>query len=168
MDAIVLDFGAGDDAVEGECLLEGEDKKILCTSIGYGQTMPVGWNVSNMKRTKGRIEMEQFEVVKKIDIATPKLNFCACVGREWEAVKIRCYQADGEDHFKLYLEYTLSNAVISTMMSTGGGDDLGEETITFDYSKIKWEYTQQLVDVAQAGKSAYEFDVAKAKGGAAS
>ncbi len=167
MDAIVLDFGSGDDAVEGECQLEGEVGKIMCLSFSHGVTMPMSWDVANMKRTIGKSQHNDFTITKKVDIASPKLNFYASVGREFAEVKVRVYQADGEDDFVLYQEFALTEAVMSEMSTEGGGEDSAVETINFNFTKIKWLYKKQLADVGQEGQSAYEFDLKAAKGAAA-
>lgn len=167
MDAIVLDFGSGDDAVDGECQLEGYDGKILCLGFQHGVSMPMNWDVSNMKRTVGKTMHTDFVLTKKFDISSPKLNYYCSIGREFAQVKIMCFQADGEDDFKLFIEYTLDNAIISDISITGGGSDVPIESLSLNYSKIKWLYKKQKVDSAQEGQIAYEFDMAKAKGASA-
>ncbi|MGB0683441.1 MAG: Hcp family type VI secretion system effector [Magnetovibrionaceae bacterium] len=168
MDAIVLDFGNGEDAVEGECQLEGYVGKILCLGFQHGVSMPMNWDVSNMKRTVGKTMHTDFQLTKKFEMSSPKLNYYCSIGKEFKAVKISCFQADGADDFMLFLEYTLDNVLISDLSISGGASDVPIESMSLNYSKIKWVYKKQKTDAEQEGQIAYEFDMAAAKGAAAS
>lgn len=169
MDAIVLDFGDGDDAVPGESMLEGYTDKIICLGFQHNVSMPMNWDVTNMKRTVGKTQHGDFVITKKFEISSPKINYYCSMGKEFAQVTISCFQADGgEDNFMLFCEYTLDNAIISDYSVAGGSNDIPVEQFSLNYSKIKWLYKKQKVDNEQEGQIAYEFDLAAAKGAASS
>jgi type VI secretion system secreted protein Hcp len=48
----------------------------------------------------------------------------------------------GGDKVK-YMEYKLSNCIVSSVSTNGGGGAEPNESITFNFGKIEWTYTQQ-------------------------
>lgn len=167
MDAIVFDFGS-DPKIEGECQLENYDKQIQALSFSHGVSMPMAWDVSNTKRTVGKSSHQDLTFVKKYDIGSAKLNYYCAVGKEFALVKMILLQADDAGSLKVIGEVHLTNTIISSISTSGGGGDVPIETLSLNFSKIKWVYNKQNEKGAQEGSSAYEFDLKLAKGQAAS
>ena len=60
-----------------------------------------------------------------------------------------------------YLVYTMENAIVSSVSHSGGSGDRVVETLTLNYTKIKWDYTEQKTDVGKKGNNGAVWDLAK-------
>jgi type VI secretion system secreted protein Hcp len=52
-----------------------------------------------------------------------------------------------------FMKYTLTNALISSVSVGGGGGGKPQETVTFNYTAIKWEYKLQAAAVSDSGNN---------------
>jgi type VI secretion system secreted protein Hcp len=59
-----------------------------------------------------------------------------------------------------YLVYTLENAIVSSQSLSSGGGDRPVETLTLNYTKIKWDFTQQKADTGKKGNNGAIWDLA--------
>lgn len=171
MDLMVLDFGKGADEVVGECLLKGEEKKIVIDSFAHNISMPLSQDMSNTKRTVGRAQFGELQVSKRFDSSSPKLAYFAATGKEFEKIFVRIYHADSVGDastadFKLYLTYTMHNAMISNISVSGGGGQAGE-SMSLNFTKMEWEYKVQDEKSDMKGQVAYSYDLKSNVGGAA-
>lgn len=165
MDYIILDLG---DDVKGESTLEGVEDKIVCLSYSHGVSQPLAWDVGNAKRTTGRPQHQDMVVTKLFDKASPVLNYNCCIGKAFDTAKVTIYQMDEADlKPKKYIEYEMTDAIISSV-SVGGGGGQPTETISINYSKIKWWYTAQDSNSDQQGNLAYEYDLKLGKAASSS
>ena len=88
-----------------------------------------------------RADFQDFSIVKELDKATPKLNLFCANGSHIAEVKIELCRAGGE---KIkYMEYIMSNVIVSSVSIGGGGGSLPTESVTFNFGKVEWTYTQQ-------------------------
>ncbi len=115
----------------------------------------LSYNLSVMQRPSGsastaggasseRANFSDFNIVKALDKASPKLFEACATGRHIPTVTLELCRAGG-DKLK-YMEYKLSNVIIS-MNRPGGASHADEslplEEISFNYGKIELAYTQQ-------------------------
>ncbi|MFA7431265.1 MAG: type VI secretion system tube protein Hcp [Rhodospirillaceae bacterium] len=164
MDYIILDLG---DDVKGESTLDGVTDKIVCLSYSHGVSQPLSWDVGNAKRTTGRPQHQDMVISKLYDKATPALNYNCCIGKAFATAKLTIYQMDeGDKKPKKYIEYEMTDAIISSI-SVGGGGGQPSETLSLNYSKIKWWYTAQDDSASQKGNLAYEYDLTLGKAASA-
>lgn len=161
MDYIILDLGK---EIVGESTLDSVKDKITCLSFSHGVSQPLAWDVSNSKRTTGRPRIQDIVVTKFYDKASPALNYNCCIGTAFKTATLTIYQMDEKSKEpKKYIEYTLDNAIISSV-SVGGGGGQPTETVSINFTKIKWWYMQQQDTSEQKGNLAYEYDLMTAKG----
>ena len=76
-DAIILDMGKD---LEGATQIKGYEKKIELFSYSHGVSMQVTNDVSNTERTSGKPMIQDFNVTKYLDKASPKMNQKCCEG----------------------------------------------------------------------------------------
>jgi len=88
-----------------------------------------------------RADFQDFSIVKELDKATPKLNLACGKGEHIKEVILELCRAGG-DKLK-YMEYKMSDVIVSSVSIGGGGGGLPSESVTFNYGKIEWTYTQQ-------------------------
>lgn len=162
MDAIVLDLG---DTIKGDSTLEGYADKIEIMSYSHNVAMQVTNDVSNKERTSGRPHIGEFTLTKFLDGATPTLNEYCCAGKGIPTATISVGRNSGEDDGKTMplIVYTLSNVIISNVSVSGGSGGKPVETLSLNFTKIKWELTSQKDDGTKEGTAATTWDLAANK-----
>jgi type VI secretion system secreted protein Hcp len=89
----------------------------------------------------GRVNFKEFTFFKLVDVATPALALACADGTHIDTVVLELCRAGGE---KLkFMEYKLSNCLISRVYTGGGPGELPSEIISIHYGKIEWRYTRQ-------------------------
>lgn len=149
MDVLILDCG---DDIKGECAVSGYENKIEILSYSHGVAQQITGDPSNQKRTSGKPNHQDFTVTKFFDLAScPLIN--ACNGATViPTVKVTVGQNE-KGNVNPFVIYTLTNALVSSVSVGGGGGSKPQETVTFNYSKIQWDYKQQKTNVSDAGNT---------------
>ncbi len=163
MDALILDLG---EAVEGECMLEGYTGKIEVMSYSHNVAMQVTNDVSNTERTSGKPHIGEMSLTKFLDQSTPTLNEYCCAGKNIPQATLVVGRNAAEESGKImpYITYTLTNAIISNLSVSGGSGGKPVETLSLNFTKIKWELTAQNAEGAKKGTAASAWDLAANKG----
>jgi type VI secretion system secreted protein Hcp len=159
MDAIILDLG---DDIKGECVLEGYTDKIELMSYSHNVAMQVTNDVSNKERTSGKPHIGEFTVTKFVDVSTPTLNEYCCSGKAITTATVVVGRNAAENSGKIlpFITYTLSNVLLSNVSVSGGAGGKPVETLSVNFTKIKWELTSQKDDGSKEGTAASTWDLA--------
>jgi len=162
MDAIILDLG---DTIKGDSVLEGFTDKIELMSYSHNVAMQVTNDVSNKERTSGRPHIGEFTVTKFLDGSTPTLNEYCCAGKSIPTATISVGRNSGDDSGAIVplIVYTLSNAIISNVSVSGGSGGKPVETLSLNFTAIKWELTSQKTDGTKEGTAASTWDLSNNK-----
>lgn len=159
MDVIILDCG---DAIEGECQLTDYAKKIELLSFSHGVAQQVTGDQSNSKRTSGKPNHQDFTVTKYVDLASCSLIDSCNQATVLPTVKITVGQNEA-GKVTAIITYTMTNALVSSVSVGGGGGGKPQETVTFNYTKMQWDYKQQLSNVSDAGNKSAKWSLATNK-----
>lgn len=155
MDAIFLKL----DNITGESQAKGFEKQIEIMSYSHNVAMQVTNDVSNTERTSGRAHVGEFSLTKFVDLATPVLNEYCCSGKVIPtAVLTLCRNDNG--NMLPFIVYTLSNVIISHLSVSGGSGGKPVETLSLNFTKIKWEITAQKATGEKEGNSSSVWDMA--------
>ncbi|WP_109511616.1 Hcp family type VI secretion system effector [Pseudomonas ovata] len=162
MDAIILDLGS---TIKGDSLIEGYVDKIEIMSYSHNVAMQVTNDVSNSERTSGKPHIGEFVLTKFIDSSTPDLNSYCCSGKPIPEAKITIGRNASEENGQImpFIVYTLTNVVISNVSVSGGTGGKPVETLSLNFTKIKWELTTQKDDGTKEGTAATTWDLASNK-----
>ena len=98
----------------------------------------------------GRANLADFVIVKALDKASTKIYEACCKGQHIATVAIELCHTGGAK----YLEIKLNEVIISGVDSSGnatGADSFPCETVSFNFAKITWSYTQQARADGSAG-----------------
>lgn len=138
--------------VKGESTSSQGTDMIEVLSFSHGVSMPLTFGASNTSRAHGRCQHQDFTVSKYVDLASPTLNGLACGGDDIKSITLHVFKADANSTTPIeYLTYTLENCIVTSVAVGGSGGDAPTETVTFNYSKITWNYIKQ---GAEAGGTA--------------
>jgi type VI secretion system secreted protein Hcp len=160
MDALFMDLTGS--KIDGESLISGYEKTIEVLSFSHGVAQQITGDQSNTKRTSGKPNHQDFTFTKYMDLATTMLiDFCN-QAKPIPTAKFTIGQSDSGKVTPIMV-ITMTNVVISSVSEGGGGGGKPQETVTFNYTKIEWEYKAQKSDVSEAGTSKATYDLAAGK-----
>jgi type VI secretion system secreted protein Hcp len=147
------------DGILGESSDEKYKDWIEVLSLYWRMRQPTSATASSAGgATAERANFSDFKVVKRIDKATPKLALACADGTHIKEINIELCRAGG-DRVK-YMEYKLSNCIVSSISTGGSSGGEPSETLTFNYGKIEWTYTRQRrSDGSGAGNVAAGWDL---------
>lgn len=150
------------EGVKGESTDSNHKDEIELMSYSHGVSQPVSAVASTAGGgTSGRCNHTDLTVSKSLDVSTPVLNQLCCTGKHIDSVVLTLRRADGDKSIP-YMVYKLKDVVISSISVGGSSDQVPMETLTFNYSKIEWEYSKQArAKGGESGKSNGSWDLAK-------
>ncbi len=88
-----------------------------------------------------RADFDDFSFVKQLDKASPKLALACADGTHIDSIIVEVCRA-GTDKIK-FMEYKMSNCIISSVKNSGGAGDFPGENVSINFGKIQWAYTVQ-------------------------
>lgn len=132
------------DGIPGESTDDKHADWIEIISFNHGVHQPASATASSAGGgTTERCEHQDFTVAKYIDKASPKVYEYCSSGKHLKEVTLEFCRAGGDK--TKYLEIKLEEVIISNVSPGGskGDDSFPMESVSFNYGKIKWTYTQQ-------------------------
>ncbi len=103
------------------------------------------------KNERGRPQVSDFTVVKKVDAASPLLFDKACQGDSIDSAMFTARKA-GKDQLE-FLKIKFEDIIISSIQPAGaaGTDALPLESLSLNYQKVEIEYVPQKDDGSAGG-----------------
>lgn len=133
------------DGIPGESTDDGHKDWIEILSFSHGISQPASGSASSAGgATSERCHHQDFVIAKYLDKGSPKLYESCSTGQHIKEVTMELCRAGG-DKVK-YMEVKMEEVIISSVAPGGNGkgtDSFPTETVSFNYGKIKWTYTQQ-------------------------
>jgi type VI secretion system secreted protein Hcp len=155
MDAIFLDIPD----IKGQSTIKGFEDKIEILSASHGVAMQITASPSSSERTSGKPNHQDLTVSKYVDLSTCPLIAACNAGTNLKEVKLTVGRNDAGTVLP-YLVYTLENTIVSSISVSAGGGDRPTETITLNYTKIKWDFTEQKPDMGKKGNNGAVWNLA--------
>jgi type VI secretion system secreted protein Hcp len=110
-------------------------------------------------RTSGVCNHADISITKVMDKNSVKFNEWCCNAHLISSIVITICRQKG-DSLSPVVVYTLSDSLVSSYnVSAGGGNPV--ESLTFNYAKIKWEFTEQSTSGAKSGNVSASWDLQK-------
>jgi type VI secretion system secreted protein Hcp len=129
------------DGIPGESTDEKHKEWIEVMSYSHGVSQMAGGDRSTGgAATSGRCSHQDFSIVKTLDKASPTLDLFCCQGKHIPNVVVELCRATGNK--EKYMEYKMTDVIISSVSVGGGGGGLPTESVTFNYGKMTWNYIQ--------------------------
>ena len=88
----------------------------------------------------GRCDHQDFSIVKELDKASSELNLHCSNGKHIKKITLELCRATGDK--QPYMKYVLEDVIVSSVSIGGGGGGMPSESVTFNYGKINWVYTE--------------------------
>ncbi|MHB8971789.1 MAG: Hcp family type VI secretion system effector [Pirellulaceae bacterium] len=136
-----VDYFLKIDGVDGESTDDKHKNEIDILSWSWGETNS-GSHGGGGGGGAGKVAMQDFHFVKKVDKATPKLMLSCASGSHIPKAVLICRKAGTEQ--QEYLTYTLSDLLVSSYQTGGSsGDVIPTDQFSLNFSKVEFEYKPQ-------------------------
>jgi type VI secretion system secreted protein Hcp len=156
MDIVVMNC----DPIKGECILTDYTGQIELLSFSHGIAQQITSDQSNTKRTSGKPHHQDFTVTKYVDLASTQLIDHCNQAKPLAKVIVVVGQNDNGKVIQFF-KYTFTNALISSVSVGGGGGGKPQETVTFNYTTMQWDYIQQKEEAGKEGQNSAKWDLSK-------
>ena len=140
-----VDYFLKIDGIDGESHDDKHKNEIDVESFSWGETQS-GTHSGGGGGGAGKVVMQDFHFVKKIDKSSPKLMLACATGAHIKEATLTCRKA-GEKQ-QNFLTIKMSDLLVSSYQTGGSGhsDIVPTDQISLNYSKIEWEYKMQKPD----------------------
>ena len=155
-----VDYFLKIDGIQGESQDKTHKNEIQIESFSWGQTN-AGTASTGGGMGAGRVAMQDFHFVMTVNKASPKLILACATGEHIKNAILVCRKAGKEQ--QEYLKITFSDLLISSYQ-TGGSGVVPTDQISFNYSKIEYEYKEQKADGTLGGAVKAMYDLKQITG----
>jgi type VI secretion system secreted protein Hcp len=157
-----VDYFLKIDGIEGESADSKHKGEIDVDSWSWGETQ--GGTMSyGGGGGAGKVQMQDFHFVMKVNKATPKLILACATGEHIKTAVLTCRKA-GKDQQE-FLKYNFTDVLISSYQTggTSSGAVIPTDQISFNYGKMEIEYKEQKADGSLGGpiKAGYDLKANK-------
>lgn len=126
------------------------------------------WGISNMGNAgrgggagTGNAEFSDINFNKQTDKSSPKLVKAASSGEHIKEAVLTCRKAGGKGGQVEYLIITMNDVMVSSYQTNApgaGGSSIPNDSFSFNWTKIKYEYKPQKADGSLEGAVLAGFD----------
>jgi type VI secretion system secreted protein Hcp len=155
-----VDYFLKIEGIQGESQDKVHKNEIQLESFSWGQTN-AGTASTGGGMGAGRVHMQDFHFVMGVNKASPKLILACATGEHIKNAILVCRKAGKEQ--QEYLKITFSDLLISSYQ-TGGSGVVPTDQISFNYSKIEYEYKEQKADGTLGGAIKAMYDLKQITG----
>lgn len=157
-----VDYFLKIDGIPGESQDHKHKDEIQLESFSWGASQGGGFSYGGGGGA-GKVQMQDFHFVMKINKATPKLFLACANGEHIKSAVLTCRKAGKEQ--QEFLVVKLSDVLVSSYQSggSGGADVVPMEQISFNFSKVEFEYKEQKADGTLAGGIKANYDLKQSK-----
>lgn len=127
------------DGIDGNVEAEGHAKWIEVNSLQFGVGRAITSGVGKASdRESSAPSISEVTVTKAMDAASPKIFAESCYGKSKPKIEFHLCKTD-EGKLETYMEYTVSDVLISGYSVSSGGDK-PTESISFNFTKIEMKF----------------------------
>ncbi|MBS1812092.1 MAG: type VI secretion system tube protein Hcp [Acidobacteria bacterium] len=158
-----VDYFLKIDGIPGESQDSKHKGEIDIESFSWGATQS-GAHAAGGGGGAGKVSMQDFHFVMKINKASPKLFLACANGEHIKKAVLVCRKAGKEQ--QEFMTVTMSDLLVSSFQTggSGHGDILPTDQISLNFAKIEFEYKEQKPDGTLGGavKAGYDLKQNKA------
>jgi type VI secretion system secreted protein Hcp len=147
--------------IEGESFDAKHKNEIDVLSWSWGQTQS-GTHAVGGGGGAGKVSMQDFNFVMKVNKASPKLMLACASGDHIPEATLVCRKAGKEQ--QEFLTIKLSDCLVSSFQTGGSaGSDFETESVSLNFAKIQYEYRAQKADGTLDGAIKAGYDLKQNK-----
>lgn len=136
-----VDYFLKIEGIEGESKDKTHGKEIDILSWSWGESN-AGSSGYGGGGGAGKVSMQDFSFAMHVNKASPKLLLACASGQHIKSANLTCRKAGKEQ--QEYLKIKFSELLISSFQTGGSqGDVVPVDSISFNFSKIEYEYYPQ-------------------------
>jgi len=160
----LVDYFLKIEGIQGESPDKTHKGEIQLESFSWGATQG-GTFSHGGGGGAGKVQMQDFHFLMKINKASPKLMLACAQGDHVKSAILTCRKAGKEQ--QEYLKVTFSDILVSSFQTSGSGgsDVLPMDQISLNFSKIELEYKEQKADGSLGGAIKAHYDLKQMQGG---
>ena len=153
-----VDYFLKIDGVDGESTDDKHKGEIQLESYSLGSNNAASFS-SGGGGGSGKVVMQDFHFVKRVDKASPKLFVSCATGEHIKTATLTCRKA-GKDQQE-FLVVVLSPILVSSYQNGGsaGSDVIPTEQVSLSFGKIEFKYKEQKPDGSLGGEVIGGWDV---------
>jgi len=158
----IADYFLKLDGIEGEAQDSKHKSEIDLESWSWGETQ-TGTHVAGGGGGAGKVAMQDFHFVMRVNKASPKLLLACATGQHIKEGILTCRKAGKEQQEFLKVKFT--DLLVSSYQTGGSanGDVVPLDQISLNFAKIEVEYKEQKADGTLGGavKAGYDLKANK-------
>jgi len=158
-----VDYFLKIDGIEGESQDSKHKGEIQLESWSWGEHQS-GTHTAGGGGGAGKVSMQDFHLVTKVNKASPKLMQACATGEHIKKAVLTCRKAGKEQ--QEFLVITLSDLLVASYQTGGSGhsDIVPTDQVALNFSKIEFDYKEQKADGTLGGKvhGGYDLKIQKA------
>jgi type VI secretion system secreted protein Hcp len=146
----LVDYFLKIDGIQGESQDSKHKNEIEIESFSWGAHQ-AGTASAGGGMGAGRVQMQDFNFVMRVNKASPKLMLSCANGEHIKSAILVCRKAGKEQ--QEYLKVTFTDLLISsyTTNGTGAADVIPMDQISLNFTKVEMEYKEQKPDGTLGG-----------------
>lgn len=154
---MAVDYFLKLDGIEGESPDSKHKGEIEIESFSWGATQ-TGTHSAGGGGGAGKVSMQDFHFVMKVNKASPKLMLACANGEHIKSALLTARKA-GKDQQE-YLKVTMSDLLVSSYQTGGSnGGEVPMDQISLNFSKVEFEYKEQKADGTLGGSTKTGYDL---------
>jgi len=160
----LVDYFLKIDGIPGESGDSKHKDEIQVESWSFGESQ-TGTMAYGGGGGAGKVQMQDFHFVMKVNKASPKLFLACANGEHIKKAQLFCRKA-GKDQQEFY-NVTFSDLLVSSYQTSGSGssDVIPMDQISLNFTTIEIEYKAQKPDGTLDGPVKAKYDLKQQKGG---
>ena len=154
----LVDYYLKIDGIEGESADATHKGEIDVESWSWGASN-LGTSRSGGGGGAGKVSMQDFHFVMKMNKASPKLMLACATGAHIKNAVLTCRKAGGQQ--ENFLVVTMTDILVSSYQTggSGHGDIVPTDQIALNFATVKHEYKEQKADGSPGGAVTAGYDV---------
>jgi type VI secretion system secreted protein Hcp len=154
-----VDYFLKIDGVDGESTDDKHKGEIELESFSFGGSNNASFSSGGGGGGSGKVSLQDFHFVKKIDKSSPKLFVALCTGEHLKTITLTCRKA-GKDQQE-FLKIVLSDSMVTSYQDGGssGSDLIPVDQVSVAFAKIELKYKEQKPDGSLGGEIVGGWDV---------
>jgi type VI secretion system secreted protein Hcp len=155
---MAVDYFLKIDGIEGESPDDKHKKEIDVESWSWGEAQQ-GTMSHAQGGGSGKVAMQDFHFVMKVNKASPKLLLACASGEHIKTALLTCRKAGKTQ--QEYLKITMSDLLVASFQTGGSanGTEIPVDQIALNFSKIEYSYAPQKADGTLDGAIKAGWDV---------